>query len=88
MGHEAKVSLKHHAQTTDEHFDRATRAAESDALALQKAVQQAAVGNGNDSQTEGVNGGGVATCATPCESPRHTAHASSGEGGIRTRGEV
>jgi hypothetical protein len=81
MGHDAKVSLKHYAQTTDEHFERATRAAESDAPALQKAVQQAAVGNGSDSQTEDVNGDGVATCATPCDSPRHTAHAFSGEGG-------
>ena len=88
MGHEAKVSLKHHAQTTDEHFERATRAAESDAPALQKAVQQAAVGNSNDSQTDGVSGNGVAVCANPCDSPRHTAHASSGEGGIRTLGTV
>jgi hypothetical protein len=23
MGHDAKVSLKHYAQTTEEHFDRA-----------------------------------------------------------------
>jgi integrase len=88
MGHDAKVSLKHYAQTTDEHFERASRAAESDALALQKAVQQAAVGNGGDSQTDRVNGDGVATCATPCESPQYTAHAFSGEGGIRTPGTV
>ncbi len=44
MGHDAKVSLKHYAQTTDEHFERATRAAESDAPTLQKAMQQATVG--------------------------------------------
>ena len=88
MGHDAKVSLKHYAQTTDEHFERASRAAESDALALQKAVQQAAAGNGGDSQTDRVNGDGAATCATPCESPQYTAHAFSGEGGIRTRGGV
>jgi hypothetical protein len=36
MGYDPKVSLKHYAQTTDEHFERATRAAESDAPALQK----------------------------------------------------
>jgi hypothetical protein len=84
MGHDAKVSLKHYAQTTDEHFERATRAAGSDAPALQNAAQPAAVGNGGDSQTEDVNGNGMATCATPCESLRHTAHALSGEGGIRT----
>jgi len=88
MGHDAKVSLKHYAQTTDEHFERAAGAAESDALALQKAVQRPAAGNGSDSQSEDVNGDGVAICATPCESQRHTAHSSSGEGGIRTPGEV
>jgi len=88
MGHDAKVSLKHYAQTTDEHFERATRAAESDALALQKAVQQAAAGNGGDSQADDINGDGVATCATPCDSPRHTVHAFSVEGGIRTLGTL
>lgn len=30
MGHDAKVSLKHYAQTTDEHFDRATNIAQQD----------------------------------------------------------
>ncbi len=84
MGHDAKVSLKHYAQTTDEHFERATRAAESDAPALQKAVQQAAVGNGSDSPTEDVNDDGVATCATSCDFPRNSVRAFSGEGGIRT----
>jgi hypothetical protein len=39
------VSLKHYVPTTDEHFERASRAAESDALALQKAVQRAAARN-------------------------------------------
>ncbi len=84
MGHDAKVSLKHYAQTTDEHFERATRAAESAALALQKAAQQPAAGKGNDSQTDRVNGDRMATCATPCESSRYSAHVLSGEGGIRT----
>ena len=88
MGHDAKVCLKHYAQTTDEHFEWATRAAESDAPALQKAVQQAAAGNCGESQTDRVNGNGVAICATPCDSPRHTAHVFSGEGGIRTLGTV
>jgi len=31
MGHDARVSLKHYAQTTDNHFDRATGGAESGA---------------------------------------------------------
>jgi len=51
-------------------------------------VQQAAAGNGGDSQTDRVNGDGAATCATPCESPQYTAHAFSGEGGIRTTLEI
>lgn len=84
MGHDAKVSLKHYAQTTDEHFERASRAAESDALALQNAVQHPAAGDGGLSQADGTNGDGVATCATPNDSPRHHAHAFSGEGGIRS----
>jgi len=58
------VSLKHYVPTTDEHFERASRAAESDALALQKAVQRAAVGNGGDSQTEDVTGDGEAAGAS------------------------
>jgi hypothetical protein len=33
---------------------------------------------------EDMNDYGVATGATPCESPRYTAHAFSGGGGIRT----
>ncbi len=88
MGHDAKVSLKHYAQTTEAHFDRAASGAKSGAPAAQKAAQQETAGNGGESQSEGVNGDGVATCATPCDSLRHTAHAFSGEGGIRTLGDV
>src|SRR5262249_61829280 len=40
MGHDAKVSLKHYAQTTEDHFDRATGGAESGAQAAQKRAQQ------------------------------------------------
>ena len=88
MGHDANGSLKHYAQTTDEHFERATRAAKSDAPALQNAVQQAAAGNGKDLQTESISDDGEAVCATACESLRDAVHAYSGEGGIRTPGTV
>ncbi|MBY0375039.1 MAG: site-specific integrase [Bryobacteraceae bacterium] len=82
MGHDAKVSLKHYAQTTDEHFERGSRAAESDALALQNAVQRPAAGSCGESQSDRVNGDGVATCATPCDTSQLHAPTFSGEGGI------
>jgi hypothetical protein len=40
MGHDAKVSLKHYAQTTEDHFDRATGGAKCGALASDEAPQQ------------------------------------------------
>jgi len=40
MGHDAKISIKHYAQTTDEHFEQAIRAdAKSGALVTQIAAQ-------------------------------------------------
>jgi len=48
MGHDAKVSLKHYAQTTDDHFERAaTGGAESGAQVAQNQAQHAAVRIGN-----------------------------------------
>lgn len=88
MGHDAKVSLKHYAQTTDEHFERAAGGAESGSPGAQNVAQPVAVGNGDESHDIGVNGDGVASCATPCESPRHNEHAYSGGGGIRTLGRL
>ena len=44
MGHDAKVSLKHYAQTTEDHFDRAAGGAESGARAAQNPAQQASGG--------------------------------------------
>jgi hypothetical protein len=92
MGHDAKVSLKHYAQTTDEHFERATRTTEggakSGALVAQNAAQQTAAGSGSELQTEGANDDGLVVYAASCDSLQHTAHVFSGEGGIRTRGRV
>jgi hypothetical protein len=40
MGHDAKVSLKLYAQTTDDHFDRAVCGAKCGAPEAQNAAQQ------------------------------------------------
>jgi len=40
MGHDAKVSLKHYAQMTEEHFDRAASGAESGSPEAQNAAQR------------------------------------------------
>ena len=72
-------------------FDRAatwvpTGGSKSGAPRAHKAAQQAAAGNGRGSQKDGVNDDGVATCATPCNSPHGNKHAISG--GSRTPVEL
>lgn len=42
MGHDPKISLKHYAQTTEEHFERAASGAKSGAPAARNPAQQAA----------------------------------------------
>jgi len=49
MGHDAKVSLKHSAQTTEDHFDRAIGGAKSGAPEAQNKAQQTDPGNGSNS---------------------------------------
>ena len=88
MGHNAQVSLRHYAQTREEHFQQAVGGANSGALAAQNPAQQAAAGNGSESQMDSVTGDGTAICATSCGSLQYTAHAYSGEGGIRTLGTL
>src|SRR5262249_6563555 len=88
MGHDAKVSLKHYAQTTEDHFDRAAGGAKSGAREAQKPAQQATAGNRREQKSAPENDDGEAVIASPCGSLRHTAQSSSGEGGIRTRGGV
>ena len=65
MGHDAKVSLKHYAQTTEDHFARAAGGAESGSPGAQNAAQRAAVASRAESNEGGANGDGVAVCATP-----------------------
>jgi hypothetical protein len=85
MGHDAKVSLKHYAQTTDEHFERAARSAsgaESGAPTAQNRAQQVSAGNGSDSHNRNTTPELAGLCASSCESQLIAAIALSGEGGI------
>ncbi len=86
MGHDAKVGLKHYAQTTEDHFDRAAGAAKSGAQAAQNPAQQIAAGNRREWNESPQSEAGEAFSASPCDSLRHAAFALafSGEGGIRT----
>jgi integrase len=50
MGHDAKVSLKHYAQTTEEHFQRAAAGAKPGAPGAQNAAQQSDAINRSEPQ--------------------------------------
>jgi integrase len=84
MGHDAKVSLKHYAQTTDEHFDRAAGGAQSGATVAQNTAQRPAAACCTELFDDGLNRDAVAACATPSDLMQRFALGSSGEGGIRT----
>ena len=86
MGHDAKVSLKHYAQTTEEHFQRAVGGAESGARVAQKPAQQGAAGNSGESQVLAQSVVREALVAVTCDSPRNGAEVQGGGGGIRTHG--
>jgi len=77
MGHDAKVSLKHYAQTTEDHFDRSSGGAKSGAAGKCEEPK---------GESENANGGGFS--APPCDSLRLFAQSFSGEEGIRTLGAV
>ena len=87
MGHDAKVCLKHYAQTTDEHFERAAGGAQSGARKAQNRAQHDDAGSGADSldDKESTN---FLSFATPDGEELDTAQALSGEEGIRTLGTV
>jgi integrase len=86
MGHDAKVSLKHYAQTTDDHFDRAASGARSGAPEAQNPAQQTTARNRGEWNESPENEAGEAVIASPCDSLRYAARAFSGGGGIRTHG--
>ena len=88
MGHDAKVSLKHYAQTTQDHFDRATGGAKSGALGAQNQAQQDAADNGGESYEGSANAELVGSSAVPCETQPIAAKRLNGEDGIRTRDGV
>lgn len=74
LGNMPSVALRHYIDPTDTAFERAATwvpegGAKSGALAAQKAAQRPTVGIGDESHELSVNGDGVATCATPCDSP-------------------
>ena len=74
MGHDAKVCLKHYAQTTEDHFDRPAGGAESGAREAQNRAQRDTVGIGGDSQTTTEPDEGEPLYANSDEALRYTAH--------------
>src|SRR5262245_25166324 len=88
MGHDAKVSLKHYAQTTEDHFARAIGGANSGAPEAQNRAQQHDAGIGGESQERDLSPESSGVCAIPGETQLVAANSRSGEGGIRTRGGV
>jgi len=88
MGHDVKISMKHYAQTTDEHFRKAVGNAESNAQATQNPTQQIPATNGKEKPDETLTLVIVGFTAEPCQDMPTAAQISSGEGGIRTRGTV
>src|SRR5437667_118137 len=88
MGHDAKVSLKHYAQTTEDHFDRAAGGAKSGAPEAQNQAQRKDAGNGSESHAWRANPELGGSSAVPCETQPFGAKGRSGGGGIRTLGGV
>jgi len=92
MGHDAKVSLKHYAQTTEDHFDRAIAGAKSGAksgaLDAQNRAQHIDADNGSKSHAWYTNPELVGSSAILCETQTIAAKCQNGEGGIRTLGDL
>ncbi len=88
MGHDAKNSLKHYAQTTSEHFDRAIGGANSGAPGAQKAAQHLPAACRNELTKPAATADFEALSAALCEMQLLDAKELNGEGGIRTPGEV
>ena len=87
MGHDPKVSLKHYAQITDEHFERASQSgAKSGALVAQNPAQQPHAGDGTDVRVDTLDAVPDGGYAELCDSCPNSANMSSGAGGIRTLG--
>ncbi|MFM7150805.1 MAG: tyrosine-type recombinase/integrase [Gemmataceae bacterium] len=83
MGHDPKVSLKHYAQTTDDHFERAAGGTESGTVEAQKPAQQGAAASSADLPSDAQGNDHEGSCARSCESARDSEQMRSGEGGKR-----
>jgi hypothetical protein len=70
MGHDAKVSLKHYAQTTEEHYDRAAGGANSGARKAQNAAQHVAAGSREELNGSGASDNDVVAYSNPCDLSR------------------
>lgn len=88
MVHDAKVCLKHYSQTTEEHFERATGGAKSGAQVAQNPAQQITASYGRESLDGALNPDESASCAISCATQLLATTRLSGEGGIRTLGDV
>jgi len=89
MGHDAKVSLKHYAQTTEDHFERASSGgAESGAKMAQNRAQQVPAENRLEPQEGTEPDEEEVVYASSRESMRIGASSQNGAGGIRTLGTV
>ncbi len=82
MGHDPKTCLAHYAQTTDDHFERAVRGAQSGALKAQKQAQQVTAGECGNSQEMNATSSQSASCAVPSDTVQLAAHSIDGAGGI------
>src|SRR5262249_27618413 len=88
MGHDAKVSLKHYAQVTEEHFERATGGAKSGAQGAQNQAQQIDADGGSESHEWNTRQELADSSANSCETQLVDAKDKNGEDGIRTRDGV
>lgn len=88
MGHDARISLKHYAQTTDEHFERALGGAKSGALEAQNPAQQVAAVDGKERTIPSEGDREEGFIASTRDALRHNEHVFIGECGIRTHGRV
>ncbi len=68
--HDAKVAIKHYAQTTDDHFERAAGkkgGVKSGADVAQKEAQQVPAGIGREWEEEDLTPRELVTCAVSCD---------------------
>ena len=84
LGHDAKVCLKHYAQTTESHFERAARGAESGTREAQNPAQQNPAPSCRELKQPTENEERNTVSASPCIVSRTIAQSSSGAEEIRT----